>query len=267
MIDAATGGGHDPHDGAGGLGQRPRRVGEDLLQRRREAGAPLPGLGQHQLLDEERVAIRTAVEARRDHPEGASPVMEASIAAVSSASRRARSIRLTRPVRSSSLIHGIAGCRRWSSSDRRVIATTTGSVRRVRTRNPRVSRVAGSAQWTSSTMTSTGEDSDRRRSRPATRFQEACLQELALDVGGRRRRVECGHEAGEVSAGRPDEGQELTRLRAPARPPRGSRRSGRMGAPDRRRWRTSREGRARRAPSLRRRAPRRAASCRRRPRP
>ena len=100
--------------------------------------------------------------------DGASPVMEASIAAVSSASRRARSIRLTRPVRSSSLIHGIAGCRRWSSSDRRVIATTTGSVRRDRTRNPRVSRVAGSAQWTSSTMTSTGADSDRRRSRPAS---------------------------------------------------------------------------------------------------
>ena len=147
--------------------------------------------------------------------DGASPVMEASIAAVSSASRRARSIRLTRPVRSSSLIHGIAGCRRWSSSDRRVIATTTGSVRRDRTRNPRVSRVAGSAQWTSSTMTSTGADSDRRPEQAGERVQEACLEELALDMGGRRRRVERGHEAGEVGAGRPDEGPELVRTPMP----------------------------------------------------
>ena len=47
------------------------------------------------------------------------------------------------------------------------------------------------------------------------RVQKACLEELALDMGGRRRRVERGHETGEVGAGRPDEGLELVRLRAP----------------------------------------------------
>ena len=82
-----------------GSDSAPSRVAEDLLQGRREAGAPLPGLGQPSLLDEEGVAIRPAVEARdATMADGASPVIEASIAAVSSASRRARSIRLTRPV-------------------------------------------------------------------------------------------------------------------------------------------------------------------------
>ena len=94
------------------------------------------------------------------------PSIASSSAAVWSFVRRERESRCMRPVRSSSPSHGSAGCRRCSSSERSVIATRTRSERRVRTRKPRVSRVAGSDQWTSSISTRTGATAASRRSTP-----------------------------------------------------------------------------------------------------
>ena len=81
-------------------------------------------------------------------------------------SRRARSIRSTRPPRSSSASHGSSACRRWSSSLRNVPMNRNGTSCRALTRYAIVSRVAASAQCRSSTIRRTGDRAASRSNSP-----------------------------------------------------------------------------------------------------
>ena len=133
------------------------------------------------------------------------PSIAASSAAVSSSDSRASAIRCIRPVRSSSASHGSAGCRRCSSSERRVIATRIWSARRDRTRNPSVSRVAASDQWTSSTHDQHRRDLGQAPEHAEERVEQPRLEPdlLRLRPGGTR--LDRGHEAGQVGSRRTDD--------------------------------------------------------------
>ena len=95
---------------------------------------------------------------------------------------------------------------------RKVMTSTRDRSRRCRTRNARVSRVAGSAQWRSSTTSSTGASPTaagagrgaRRAGGPASNSRWSC----AGDDGRAERR----DEAGEIGPRRPDHGLELGRV-------------------------------------------------------
>jgi hypothetical protein len=262
VIDAATGGGHDAHDGSGGFGQRPEPRGEDLLQRRREAGAPLPGLGQHQLLDEEGVAIRPAVEARRDHGRRRLPGDrgEHRRRLLGVEAREVDPADAARPLELADPGHrGMPPMELVRSQGHR---HDHGLGAQGPDEEPEGLAVAGSAQWTSSAMTSTGADSDRRGAGRRAR-QEACLRNsrwiwAADDDGSSAAR------AGEVGAGRPDEGR-ARRLHAP-RDLREDLDDGAVREPlvaDA----GARAAKDAHAARRRSRSSRRAASCRRRPRP
>ena len=142
-----------------------------------------------------------------------------------------------------------------------------GSVRRVRTRKPRVSRVAGSDQWTSSTITRTGRDLGQPPQHADQGVEQPRLEPRLLDRRPGRARAR--------ARGRAGRGPRRTRR------PRSRSRIGIEVADelaedlDDRAVRQAlltdvraapRGGRASRAPRRRQRARRRAGSCRRRPR-
>ena len=98
---------------------------------------------------------RRAIESTRGAAGGA-PRIAVSNAVRSSRSNRRRSIRSHRACRSASASQAVSGCRRCSSSARKVATMNSRSSRTFRARNDRTSRVDRSAQCRSSMMSATG---------------------------------------------------------------------------------------------------------------
>ena len=236
---ARSGQGHDP-------GQ------EDLAEGRWQASADRVLAGAEQLLDEERVAVGAAMDLLGEIV-GRRLVEDRREELARSASGRAARGRSARPGRSARARRATAGADGGGGAHRpgRSSPGATRSVRSWRTRNAIVSRVAGSAQWRSSTMNRTGLDLrqplEHGRARASSR-RAWSDSGLRCRVGGAGR-AERRDEAGQILPRRADD---LRRRRPSSSVPderRGApRRSGRTARRRRRCRRSRRPGPASRAP-------------------
>ena len=181
VVDPPAGDGRDADDGLGALRQADDAREEHLAERRRQRPSGGVLAGPEQLLDEERVAVRASVDLIGEVGGRRCAQDRREELAASRPGRGARrSSRSTRPLRSSSASHGSSGCRRCSSSARKVMTSTTRSVRRWRIRNAIVSRVAGSAQWRSSMTNRTGADLRQPLEHAQHRVEQAGLERFGL---------------------------------------------------------------------------------------
>ena len=269
VVDPPAGDRRDADHRLGAFGQRddPREAGPRAGS---AAGGHPRRPGPHRAAPRRRTGCRPSAggSAPTSSADGGASRMAASRACVAAASSRPRSTRSTRPLRSSSASHGRSGCRRCSSSERKVMIRTTRSWRSWRMRYEIDSRVAGSAQCRSSTTNTTGSISASRWKTPriASNRRGWSVSVCGLCVGPARP-AEHRHEAGEIGAGRHRRPRRGSRVRASGRASGAPRRSGRTG---RRRDRRRRSHRRRRASLARSRATtsrRPGATCRRRPRP
>ena len=168
MIDAPPGDRGCGQDRLGVLRDDRDPREEHLLEGRGQAATAGGVLAcGEELLGEERIPVRPGVDASDEAVVGTPAEDGGEELRTPAASRRARSILVTSPVRSSSASHGsrdVAG----EPSERKVSSSSTRCDRRPRARNATVSRVAGSAQWRSSTTTTTGVRPASRWSSPSS---------------------------------------------------------------------------------------------------
>ena len=266
VVDPASRDGDDPEHVVDVLGHRCQAGQEDLPQRRRQAAGRRLGLRQQQLLDEERVAVGSAMDPGHEVRVGRG---------------RPRSPRAARRSGPSSGGTGrSAACGRSARARRAMGAPGDGGAARPSAASSRRGPVpsAGSGRGSPGSRGWPGPTSGRPRS---ARGRARPRPAAAARRPGRRTGGPGARPAGaapptprDPAPGRAGRGRRRTcrpRSRgvpgpARGRAGRGSRRSGRTAGPHHRRSRTPRGGRARREPRRRHPARPRAGSCPRRPR-